>query len=265
MPSALSRPILAVNALAAWIRRVRTRSPAFRELYARAVRDVVEACEQAGATFWFTEGTLIWMLRYGRNETQALRDVVDDDVDLMIETASHAEWIARSEELWSRLRERGWRRRTRSSTSKARGARPDKMQVWLRGRRLHRLNADIHSYLRDLSAGVAVSHGDAHSYPFQHWGGRLPLELIHPLATALCYGRPVPCPNRPLELLEGWNGGEYAGHCVAVPLFPLTLAEARELRTSALELARHGHRSMLEHFDRCPEARAALSRPGPLD
>jgi hypothetical protein len=265
MPSAPSRPLRAVNALGAAVRLARTRSPAFRALYARAMRDVVESCEAAGATFWFTEGTLIWMLRYGRNDPSGIRDVVDDDVDLMIETATHEEWLARSEELWARLRERGWRHRTRSSTSRARGARPDKMQVWLRGPRLHRLNADVHSYLRDEAAGVAISHGDAHSYPFQRWGGRLPLGLVHPLAAALCYGRPVPCPNRPLELLEGWNGGEYAGHCVAVPLFPLTRAAARELRDSAAALAGRGFRSMREHLEGCPEARAALSRSGALD
>jgi hypothetical protein len=251
-----------VNAVADSVRVARTRSPVFRALYARAVRDVVEACEASGAPFWFTEGTLIWMLRYGCNEARELRDLVDDDVDVMFETASHEEWIARSDEVWARLRERGWSRRTRRSTSSRPGARPDKMQVWLHGPGLHRVHADVHSYLRDASAGVAVSHGDAQSYPFQRWGGRLPLDFIHPLATALCYGRPVPCANRPLELLEGWNGGEYSRHCIAVPLFPLSGAQAREIRDAALELDARGHRSMREHIDRCPEARAALAQPG---
>ena len=63
----------------------------FRDLYERAINDVLDALDVVGVTDWLTEGTLIGLLRYGRNDNPATRRSVDHDVDVMVEVVSPVE------------------------------------------------------------------------------------------------------------------------------------------------------------------------------
>lgn len=91
------------------------------------------------------------------------------------------------------------------------------MRIWRRGPAFARTRCDIHSYVADRVRGVAWSHGDAESYPFQRWAGFAPLGLIEPLRSCCCYERAAPAPNRPLDILRDWNDGEYGDRCLAIP------------------------------------------------
>eukprot|EP00928_Gymnodinium_smaydae_P011218 TRINITY_DN14167_c0_g1_i2.p1 TRINITY_DN14167_c0_g1~~TRINITY_DN14167_c0_g1_i2.p1 ORF type:complete len:201 (+),score=11.99 TRINITY_DN14167_c0_g1_i2:82-684(+) len=74
---------------------------------------------------------------------------------------------------------------------------------------------------------------------WQHWKGRLPSGLLYPLRRCSLYNHSIPCPARPIEVLRGWNAGEYdlPEYCLAVPLLTQDRS-SRDLRNS--ELARRG-------------------------
>ena len=51
------------------------------------------------------------------------------------------------------------------------------------------------------------------------WGGRLPVDLVHPLRRCAAYSIQVPCPAQFEALLSHWVGGEYrtTEWCLALP------------------------------------------------
>ena len=161
------------------------------------MNEVLDALEALGSTFWLTEGTLIGLLRHGRNDSAATGRVVDHDVDVMIEMDGQEDWESIARTVRRFLEERGWSRATLGSTSRATGARADRLRIWRRGRGFARTKCDIHSYVADRGREIALSHGDADSYPFQRWGGFLPLALVELLRRCRCYERTAPVSKRP--------------------------------------------------------------------
>jgi hypothetical protein len=234
-----------VSALAFYVRRVawNVRHKSFAALYERSVLEVVEVLETAGVTYFFVEGTLIWQLRYGTNHPDDIDDVVDDDIDVMIEVATAEEWERASEDIARRLEALGWTGRNRRSTSKQTGRRIDKLQLFRRGLPLQTTHVDLHSYVRDEERGVGVAHGDVSAYPFQRWGGSLPLSLVHPMGKGACYGRQIPCVLDPVSLLADWHNGEYAGAPIELPLRPLAPGEREVLARHARRLDAAGFKS----------------------
>jgi hypothetical protein len=111
------------------------RSVAFRDLYERAINDVLRALDIVEVTYWVTEGTLIGLLRYGRNDHPATRRSVDHDVDVMVEVASPAEWERVAVELSHHLGAAGWSDFQMMTTSLDAAGRRDKLRGWLRGTR----------------------------------------------------------------------------------------------------------------------------------
>lgn len=216
----------------------------FGDLFRIAILDVCDVMEAVGATYWFTEGTLIALLRYGKNEPE-----VDDDIDIMVEARDHEHWLQIAEAVRRGLAARGWTWGKIYPTYHKPGARADKMQCHFTkyGCRTH---LDLHSYFLDKEKKAVFSHGTGDSYPFQFWGGYCPETLIYPLAKCLCYGRSVPCPNRPLDILRGWHGGEYKDSNLAYPPGKVS-DEMRELiEARAKELDAQGFHSMLPELSR---------------
>jgi hypothetical protein len=227
------------------------RSVAFRDLYERAINDVLRALDIVEVTYWVTEGTLIGLLRYGRNDHPATRRSVDHDVDVMVEVASPAEWERVAVELSHHLGAAGWSDFQMMTTSLDAAGRRDKLRGWLRGTRFSRTRCDIHSYVVDEERFVAISHDRGVCYPFQRWSGRLPLSLVHPLGRVRCYQRAAPAPRRPFEILRGWNDGEYDHECLALPRRRLGLEEISTIIAITHELDADGFLSMKDELVRC--------------
>ncbi len=246
IPALTCGAILTYLKLFAW--NLRTES--FRRLYESAVHDTLDVMEEVGVTFWLTEGTLIWALRYGTNHPTDIEDVVDDDVDVMVEVASEAHWQTLSDRITRLLLERGWCGANRRSTSPVKGMRVDKLQIFKPGMPFQRTHVDLHSYIRDDERRVALSHGDPSAYPFQAWHGAMPLDLIHPMVVCACYGRSVPCPRRAVHILENWHAREYAGSPIALPRRTLSERERRTLERQARALDTTGYASMIDYWRR---------------
>ncbi|CAN0073038.1 unnamed protein product, partial [Chrysoparadoxa australica] len=163
------------------------------------IREVVNVCEEQKVTYWFTEGTLIGLLRYGANHHESHIQSIDEDIDLMIEVKNQDEWLSIKKKLIQGLEQRGWGGLYERTTSSSKKGRIDKMQMWKYDKRTH-THVDFHSYFTDQE--FAYSHKEPDSYPFQYWGGKLSLEKIYPMKKCLCYGREVPCPIKAVEILK---------------------------------------------------------------
>jgi hypothetical protein len=218
------------------------RSGTFRRHYERGILDVLAACERSGAPFWFTEGTLIGLLRHGRNDVPELANPTDDDVDVMVETGAHEAWLEVSEGVRRDLLSRGWSDSapwgSRLSTSRSPGARQDKLKLRLLDPGNPRVwtHVDFHSYLLRPGASFAESHGTPDEYPFEHWAGRMPVTLIHPMRQCACHGRTAPCVRDPIAVLRGWHGAEYARSDLAFPPGKLTPGQRASIEASIREL-----------------------------
>ena len=224
-------------------------TPRYAELYEEATLLVVEALKAIGRPWWFTEGTLIWQLRYGRNFPTDIVDIVDDDIDVMVEAESHTEWLDLYGDLSSELTKRGWGHVVRAQTDLRTEARWDKIRALLIRPGGYKVHVDIHSYFRDPEGGVCHCHPRPDAYPFQHWSGAMPDDLVYPLATGMCYGEQTPAPNDPVRILEGWNDGEYSGSPIALPKRPCSDSELAVLEQYARDLNDAGHRSMMGFWD----------------
>src|SRR5262249_20962311 len=227
------------------------RSTAFKTVYEAAIHEVLDVLDSIGRPYWMCEGTLIALLRYGRNDPSPRSPSVDHDVDAMVEVDSRDDWRRIAAEIGGRLEGRGWYGTTVSSTSERPGARLDKIRCWRRGKHWARTRCDIHSYFVDSTRAVVTSHDDPQSYPFQRWNGAMPLDLVYPLRVAQCYSSVAPAPNRALEILRDWNDGEYGARCLAVPRRRLRRSELDDIVRHARRLDAAGFASMrgdLEDF-----------------
>jgi hypothetical protein len=221
----------------------RIRSAAFKTLYQASIMDVVDVCEEVGSPYWFTEGTLIGLLRYGANCHESREQSVDDDIDVMVEVQDQEAWIKTKKLLIAGLEKRGWGGFYERTTSSAKKGRIDKMQMWKRAGRNIVTHVDFHSYFANKK--FAHSHAEPNSYPFQHWGDKLPISMLYPIKKCLCYGREVPCPNDAISILKGWNGGEYEDSNLAFPLEKVTEQERQAIIQKAKELDKKGYASMM--------------------
>ncbi|CAK9009382.1 unnamed protein product [Durusdinium trenchii] len=206
------------------------------EAHTQALEDVSVILEEEGLDWFPYSGTLIALLRHGlrSGHLDAVRDVVDHDVDVLVGVTSAEAWQTVRWNILHKLEQRGWDNcfsRTSvdapSGDPKAALARED---LLLCTRTNPRISLDMGSYiLGDRSIYVQrYCVGDVMG---QDWGcyiprlgtlrtrgGRLPRAAIYPLQRCKCGSFSVPCPARPLEVLKatmpGWNFSE---HCLPLP------------------------------------------------
>ncbi len=226
-------------------------APAFQAHYQRACADVLAACAAADLTVFAIEGTLIGLLRYGRNGLPGVQPWVDDDVDLMSVTATPDEWITKSAAVRTTLLARGWtdsmRRTSWMSTADQPGTRTDKLKLRLfSGHPRIWTHLDLHNCVSPPDGTHLISHDLPDAYPFQTWQGRLPRDLVFPLRQARCYAQTAPVPQQPLTILRGWNGGEYAQGNLLYPRQPLDPAQRQAVIDSVRALDAAGHASFAE-------------------
>lgn len=219
----------------------RIKSPFLKELYPLAIAEVVEACEKVGVTYWFTEGTLIGLLRYGAVSHPSREDAVDDDIDIMIEVENHEEWLVVKNKLKSELEYFGWGKLYERTTSSSKKGRVDKMQLWKSTNKTN-IHVDLHSYF--VNETHAFSHEEPNSYPFQYWDGKLPISMLYPMKKCLCYEQVVPCPNNPISILKGWNAGEYIDSNLAFPIGKISEEERLIILECSEKLSAKGYASM---------------------
>eukprot|EP01006_Ploeotia_vitrea_P027721 TRINITY_DN60495_c0_g1_i1.p1 TRINITY_DN60495_c0_g1~~TRINITY_DN60495_c0_g1_i1.p1 ORF type:complete len:375 (-),score=125.64 TRINITY_DN60495_c0_g1_i1:306-1430(-) len=89
-------------------------------------------------------------------------------------------------------------------------------------------------------------------YPFEYWDGKMPIDLIYPLAKCRLYSRTVPCPNKTLKLLRLWHGAEHAYGCIGYPLGDLTASDMAIIRERSEQLHAAGFRSMRDALNMEP-------------
>eukprot|EP00927_Polykrikos_kofoidii_P074960 TRINITY_DN71018_c0_g1_i1.p1 TRINITY_DN71018_c0_g1~~TRINITY_DN71018_c0_g1_i1.p1 ORF type:complete len:687 (-),score=74.35 TRINITY_DN71018_c0_g1_i1:134-2194(-) len=205
---------------------------------------VVSTLEELGAEFWPTGGTLIGALRYGRVAGRLMggkMDSVDDDLEFMVGVRRESDWFVLAYDMERLLGARGlvnchhqisepshvFRPRLRIDTLTCASVRPYAIGIELRSYVIGNGFAYQHA-LRDIPGCDETNHRRplpflcfAFELPFfQTWRGQLPLNLLYPLRPCLLFNRTVRCPAHAIEVLIGWNGGEYdlRSHCLAVPL-----------------------------------------------
>jgi len=219
----------------------RIRRPAFAAFYRQSVEDVIDVLDKCGLTYWFAEGCLIWLLRYGTNHPEEIDDVVDDDVDVMVEVASADEWLEIFPRVRALLKEKGWRRFAAYPYPERKGLQPSKFKAWnMRLSPLLAVGLDLMMYIRRPGADTVYIHHGTPDGLFSAWGGQMPASFIYPLGKACCYGRAVPCPARPRAVLSRWNGGEYEEEKLPYPLREISVAEKVFIDRRADELRSRG-------------------------
>ncbi len=211
----------------------------FQQHYQNAFDDVCRVMSAQKNPWWLTEGTLIWSLRYGKNFPPELVDRVDDDIDIMLETQSHEQWMRLSQQIAEQLIALGWHGLNRRSTSPRKYTRKDKMQLFYR-KGIWLTHVDIHNYIVDEKNQTVFSNGQKEDYPFEYWQGRAPLALIKPFKSCLAYGKVLQCPANPHELLAHWHGNEYDGSPLAYPLRKISEKEKAIIDDYAKKLAAQG-------------------------
>lgn len=182
---------------------------------------------------------------------------VDHDLDIMYGTTSALEWEHVREFILVRLQEEGWRWCWRKKTAPSFSQRMDKMSCEHGGSLITMSDShlDLHNYVRpkDTDPRIAPKHADVKvwshrrfskeferlqatssdgkdvivsqnkweygGYPFEDFSdGRMPLSMLFPLQKCKMFSLELPCPAKPVEVLERWHGREYSGTCLAYPL-----------------------------------------------
>jgi len=239
-------------------------SPTQYEQFFLEVSETLETVSRLlEADFWPVEGSLVGILRYGATNGdlgEGKFDMVDDDIDFMVGVKTETDWIVLVPRLLASLTSKGWADCVLSSTEQhLESRRMDRLRCF-KGGLLSRflIKVDLHSCIVMKEDGVAFNHKwvdketgqlSYGGYPFEAWGGLLPLNLIYPLNRCKCYNRVLSCPNKPVALLKKWNNYEYdrAG-CLALPLARTTRREQIAIMEHSKRLNDEGFASFLEEF-----------------
>lgn len=230
-----------------WLRD--KKSATFIHHHNAAMKEVLNACAELKLNFWAIEGTLIALLRYGHLGKSGENPSIDDDIDLMVAHESHEAWTTAALGLRETLLRQGWEDAFRAgpllSTSDTPGARRDKLKLRKFSAKSRRIwtHLDLHSGIISNCRNYLISHDTTHDYPFQQWNGRLPWDWISPLRTARFNDQTCPVPQRSIEILAGWNNGEYDEKTLLYPLRPLGVEERRHIDRSVTELDQAGYAS----------------------
>lgn len=182
-----------------------------------ALEELVDVLQELGVGSVPIQGTLIALLRYGTFPAGRLGkgkwDVVDNDGELMVILEGAQTLAGVLGRISAALEARGWPPCLNPH---------DRKGVCLSLRHAVPCKLELYFVRRDDTAGVMYAERKCWTtgrpceyspvFPFQVWGGRLPLGIIFPLRPCrLGLGglRQALCPHRPVEFLRGWNQGEY--------------------------------------------------------
>lgn len=189
-----------------------------------ALQELVEVVRSLGIDFVPIQGTLISLLRYGSFPAGRLSngkwDVVDNDAEIMLLLDNMEDLDTIGPGISLALEARGWPPCTQPHFRK---------YVCFSMRHDIPCKIEMYAATKDLSHHViyftrtCTGPGEcqySRGFPLQHWQGQMPMDVIYPLGRCRMGSslQGVFCPNMPLELLIGWNQGEYRNQSVVVPL-----------------------------------------------
>lgn len=210
-----------------------------------AFRELSEALTELQIEFIPIQGTLISLLRYGTfpagRLSEGKQDVVDNDAEVMILLNNEWDFDPVTTRLSLALEAKGWPPCTNPHPRKF---------VCISMRHAIPCKLEIYAFTKDTKEGIIFTERSCSApgecqynptFPFQHWQGRMPLELVYPMkkcrvGSLLSH---TPCPNLPLQFLRGWNKGEYqrqsfVGDAVGGGTSPQPVAESKEASCLAL-------------------------------
>ena len=79
---------------------------------------------------------------------------------------------------------------------------------------------DVHSLIDEgdrLYTQLDDFKNNISTWPFKRWGGSIDRSMIYPFKKAFLNGKKIKIPNKSIELLENWAGGEYSNGCLLIP------------------------------------------------
>lgn len=184
--------------------------------FSEAFQELIEVLDDVGIEYVPIQGTLISLLRYGTFPAGRLgsgkRDVVDNDAEVMVILPEGRPLIDALRTISLGLEARGWPpcfypHPRKGVCFSLRHAVPCKLELYFVS-----LDNEADAIFAERTC---AEDGDCEYhlvFPFQSWGGRMPLDVVYPRSrcrTGADTRRQARCPHRPLELLRGWNQGEY--------------------------------------------------------
>jgi hypothetical protein len=181
--------------------------------------------------WFFIEGTLISVLRYGANYGKIGNriNLVDSDIDIMVVAKSHQDWLDKITRIANKLMDKRWfYKEWLTSTGYYKHLkRKDKLKIYYPNNESCAVqpHMDIHSLIDDGINEPYIHEYDrdtpgSKSWPFYLWGGSIKRDIIFPLQKTYFNGYLVNIPNNPIELLSKWNNYEYGSGCLLYP-FPV--------------------------------------------
>eukprot|EP00927_Polykrikos_kofoidii_P049625 TRINITY_DN43663_c0_g1_i1.p1 TRINITY_DN43663_c0_g1~~TRINITY_DN43663_c0_g1_i1.p1 ORF type:complete len:814 (-),score=68.70 TRINITY_DN43663_c0_g1_i1:37-2478(-) len=217
----------------------------------RATLAVAELLSNCNATFWPLQGTLVALLRYGAmvgSLADGKEDAVDYDLEFAVEVANYGDWQRLGFEcLLPSMGKESHRWNGMLNPNPVLGANQNfiycsgncdrtypesRYDVLVQlypyhvykdphGRKfLFRFSDEGPAAPAEVCKGmpkkyrhVAVGSTFGGWFPRYNGTGMMPYSTVHPLRYCEAYGRPIPCPQRPFEIL--WD--TYGGSCFILP------------------------------------------------
>eukprot|EP00927_Polykrikos_kofoidii_P055251 TRINITY_DN49532_c0_g1_i1.p1 TRINITY_DN49532_c0_g1~~TRINITY_DN49532_c0_g1_i1.p1 ORF type:complete len:710 (-),score=103.73 TRINITY_DN49532_c0_g1_i1:143-2272(-) len=254
-----------------------------------ALRDVADALTHLSIDYVPIQGTLIALLRYGSFPVGRLsagkEDVVDNDGELLLFLDPWEDYLVVAARVSLALESRGWPPCMTPHTRKIvcfslAHAAPCKVEIYVAYR--DKAAGAIFA-ARSCGDGVGADCSYENTFPFQHWGGRMPWDIVYPFGDCRAGAHhKVLCPNRPISFLRGWSDGEYdmdkrpsasadvvSASCIALPVLSkdrdksdtrnvrfqeegLNREDLRLLVAYSKSLERQGLKSFHGHLDDAP-------------
>lgn len=252
--------------------------------YNQAAKELYTSLNDMGVEWWPTEGTLIGILRWGKNFGKLDDGVIasDTDIDVMVRVKDQDQWESIKTELVTRFSNKTLWRGCKNYKINGINAKFTCYTHYSFGWKCWKntdVHTDIHCYMVDEELNKAYLdkkclNGECKKiYPFQNWGGTAPYRGLivnnqGKLAKARFMNMDVPCPFYYIEILKNWNGNEYGnGNDLYLPKvncvnkgkewikndYKITDHDKAVLCRYAKELKKYGYASFSEYYkEKCP-------------
>jgi len=200
------------------------------DIFKNATIDIIDCLNSLNIKWFFIEGTLISVLRYGQTSYKLNNrfNTPDRDIDVMIIIKNQKEWEEIQKKIINTLINKNkWRKfyKTHTPRNKSMPPRRQDKLVMYSGKKYKNIeiHCDIHTMIEDNNYFYVHKHhlDGTNEWPFGKWGGYISKDIIYPFKKCLFNGKEIQCANKSIELLKKWNSGEYSKGCIALPVHPL--------------------------------------------
>jgi len=202
----------------------------FRHSYNSLAKKLFNTLNEERLEWWPAEGTLIGILRYGKN-FENLPDFgpigTDTDIDIFVRADTDDEWLNICTKVVEALQNVCFTHSSTSGTNVLNKCciETDKFLILDHYPYFEKLHIDMHRYIvnEENNTASCTTHYTENSYPFQKWGGAVPYRgMIVSNDGYLVNGRfediIVPCAYDSIGLLSQWNRAEYEPSTLRLPI-----------------------------------------------